>query len=60
MVAFIATFFGLFVIINGLTIIIFPVSWNDVVTCPAWIGIYFIIGLICSVMVVDTIINNPD
>ena len=58
--AFIATFFGLFTVINLMIVLIFPVSWNDVVTCPGWCAAYFFIGLIMSVMVVDQVIaDNP-
>lgn len=58
--AFIATFFGLFSIINLLVVIIFPVTWNQVVTCPGWCACYFFIGMIISIMVVDSVLNdNP-
>jgi hypothetical protein len=58
--AFIATFFGLFTVINMMVVLIFPVSWNDVVTCAPWCAIYFFIGVIMSVMVVDKVItDNP-
>jgi len=58
--AFIATFFGLFTVINLMVVLIFPVSWNDVVTCPGWCAVYFFIGVIMSVMVVDQVIaDNP-
>jgi len=56
--AFLATFFGLFTVINLLVVLIFPVSWNDVVTCPPWCAIYFFIGMIMSIMVVDEITSN--
>lgn len=58
--AFIGTFFGLFAVINLMIVLIFPVSWNDVVTCAPWCAIYFFIGTIMSVMVVDSVISdNP-
>ncbi len=55
---FIGTFFGLFAVINLLVVIIFPVSWNDVVTCPGWCASYFFIGLIMSIAVTDAYIND--
>jgi len=58
--AFLATFFGLFTVINLLVVLIFPVSWNDVVTCAPWCAIYFFIGMIMSIMVVESVItDNP-
>lgn len=56
--AYIATFFGLFSIINLLVVIIFPVTWNQVVTCPGWCGVYMILGTMLSVMVVDSVIKD--
>lgn len=56
--AFLATFFGLFTVINLLVVLIFPVSWNDVVTCPAWCAIYFFVGMLISIMVVDEMTTN--
>ena len=56
--AFIGTFFGLFIIINALVVVIFPVSWNDVVTCPAWLVVYFVIGIVTSIMVVEELNSN--
>lgn len=50
---FLGTFFGIFAVVNLLIVIIFPVSWNDVVTCPQWCAAYFFIGLICSIAAVD-------
>ena len=55
---FFGTFFGLFVVINTVVVIIFPVSWNDVVTCPGWIVCYFVIGLIASVFTVDSHLSD--
>lgn len=55
---FIGILFGLFIIINLLVILIFPVSWHDVVTCPAWVVIYFIIGVGISIMGVDAYITD--
>lgn len=55
---FIGTFFGLFAIINLLIVVIFPVSWNDVVTCPGWIVCYFFIGLMVSIAVTDAYVSD--
>jgi hypothetical protein len=57
MLAFILTFFGLFTLISLLVVIIFPVSWNDVVTNPYWLFIYFFLGIGPAVMVVDEVVN---
>ena len=56
--AFLGTFFGLFVIINTLVVLIFPVSWNAVVTCPGWCAAYLFIGFILSIAVTDNVIND--
>ena len=56
--AFIATFFGLFAVINVFVVLIFPVTWHDVVTCPGWLACYFFMGIFPSVMVVDELNNN--
>ena len=55
---FIATFFGMFVILNMLVVIIFPVTWNEVVTCGPWIAVYTFFGLFLAVAVTDSFINN--
>lgn len=55
---FIGTFFGLFAVINLLVVLIFPVSWNAVVTCPGWCACYFFIGMIASCAMTDEFINN--
>lgn len=36
-----------FVVIAATIVIIFPVSWNDVVTSPAFLVPYVIIGGVC-------------
>ena len=56
--AFVATFFGLFAVINLFVILIFPVSWNDVVTCPAWVAVYLFAGSCCAGAVVSEIEDN--
>ena len=55
---FLSVFFGLFTIVNLLIVAIFPVSWNDVVTCAPWCAIYFFIGLILSIVAVDVDLEN--
>lgn len=55
---FLGVFFGLFCVINLCVVLIFPVTWNDVVTCAPWCAIYFFMGMIMSIMVVDNM-NNP-
>lgn len=50
---FIGSFFGLFVIISALIALIFPCSWNDVVSCPGWIAVYVLFGGILSGFIVD-------
>jgi hypothetical protein len=55
---FVGIFFGLFTVISLLVVTIFPVTWNDVVTCPGWCAIYFFLGLIFSIMGVDAYVND--
>lgn len=50
---FIGSFFGLFVVISALIALIFPCSWNDVVSCPGWIAVYVLFGGILSGFIVD-------
>lgn len=52
---FLAMFFGLFTIINLLIVLIFPVSWNDVVTFPFWLVVYTIGGSVLSVMTAEKV-----
>ena len=56
--AFILTFFGVFTIINVFIVLIFPVSWNDVVTSPGWCVSYFFVGMMLSIAVVNEIIDD--
>ena len=55
--AFLGTFFGLFILINLLVVLIFPVTWNEVVTNPYWVFIYFFVGIGPAIMVVDEVVN---
>lgn len=55
--AFLGTFFGLFILINLLVVLIFPVTWNEVVTNPYWLFIYFFVGIGPAIMVVDEVVN---
>lgn len=50
---FLGTFFGLFIALTVLICLIFPTSWNDVVTCIPWLIFYLIFGGILSGCVVD-------
>lgn len=56
--AFVASFFGLFAVINLFVILIFPVSWYDVVTCAPWVAVYLFVGAFCAGAVVTEIEDN--
>lgn len=45
---FLSIFIGGFVLLSLATVIIFPVSWNEVVTFPGWIAIYVLFGSMVS------------
>lgn len=56
--AFLGTFFGLFALINLLVVIIFPITWNEVVTTPVWLLVYFFLGIGPAIMVTDDVVNR--
>ena len=56
---FLCIFIGGFVLLSLIAVLIFPISWNETVTFPGWILIYFIFGGLASGCVVSEW-NNKD
>lgn len=50
---FLCIFIGGFVLLSLIAVLIFPISWNETVTFPGWILIYFILGGLASGCVVS-------
>lgn len=51
---FLSIFVGGFVLLSLIAVLIFPISWNETVTFPGWILVYFIFGGITS----GTVVSN--
>lgn len=51
---YIGSFFGLYTILTSLIVLIFPVSWNEVVSCVGWDVMYMMFGgILCGYIVDD-------
>jgi len=55
-VIFLVLWFGIFCIINGMIILIFPVSWNECVTAAPWIAVWGIFGgILCGCLTAEIV-----
>ncbi len=53
--AFIGSYFGIFIIMTTIVALIFPISWNELVTHPAWLVPIMILGLMPATFIVDEV-----
>jgi hypothetical protein len=53
--AFIASYFGIFVIMTTIVSLIFPISWNELVTHPAWLVPMMILGLMPAIFITQEV-----
>ncbi len=51
-------FFVTFCVINGIVVLIFPVSWNDCVTSAGWVAFYLLFGGIAHGVLTAEIVED--